>query len=283
VSGREAIEALVARAIPDPARRIPASAEELKAMRAAAPFGDELTWLYEATGELSAEQFDLFEPALFVDVNRGSEEFGELADLTFFAADFGSSFFAVDTQDLLDLGAGAVVRMDRGDPTADALVPCSETLAGFLEALLDGERPGRGPTLGARAEQRLMGRLDALPEGVEPGPPLDPMAFVTARQERNLYVPMGLAEMLERADGLWLGPDRRIFRFAEMHRVPGTEAVVIGSDAKLGTIAVTLGDWQDLPADRLFAYQPGTPPEQGRLLGRTADVIGMWIEEARRA
>ncbi len=282
MSGREAIEALVARAIADPARRLPATAEELRAMRGAAPFSDELGWLYETACELSAEEFDLFEPALFVDVNRGSEEFGELADLTFFAADFGSGFFAVDAQDLLDLGARAVVRMDRGDTTADALVPCSETLAGFLEALLDGQRPGRGPTLGARAEQRLMDRLGALPDGVEPGPPLDPMAFVTARQERDLYIPIALAEMLERADGLWFGPDRRIFHFAEMHRVPGAEAVVIGSDSKLGTIAVTLGDWQHLPADRLFAYQPGTPPEQGRLLGRTADVIGMWIEEARQ-
>lgn len=280
--GREAIAALVARAAPDPAFRVPASPEELAEMKATAPLSDELEWLYETTCELSAEQFDLFEPALFVDVNAEREAFGELADLTYFAADFGSGFFAVDTRDILDLGARAVVWMDRGDPEADALVPCSETLGEFLRALLDGERPGRGPTLGERAEQRLMDKLDALPPEVEPGPPLDPLAFVTAREERDLYVPLPLAALLERSDGLLLGKGRRIFRFRDMQRLPGAEAVLIGSDDRLGSLAVTLGGWQDLPADRLFAFEPGSPPEQGRLLGRTADVISLWIEEARQ-
>lgn len=282
MKGREAIAALIALAVPDAAFRVPASPEELAAMRAIAPLSDELEWLYEMTGELSAEQFDLFEPALFVDVNAEREVFGELADLTFFAADFGSGFFAVDTQDSLDLGPRAVVWMDRGDPVADALVPCSETLGEFLRALLNGERPGRGPSLGERAEQRLMDKLDALPTGLEPGPPLNPEAFVTAREERDLYIPLPLAAMLERSDGLLLGKGRRIFRFRDMQRVPGAEAVLIGSDDKLGSLAVTLGGWQDLPADRLFAFAPGTPPEQGKLLGRTADVISLWIEEARQ-
>lgn len=282
MTARDTLVALIARAAPDARFRVPAGAEALKAMRAVAPMSDELVWLYETTGELSAEQFDLFEPALFIDVNADRAEFGELGELTFFGADFGSGFFAVDTEDLLDMGRRAVVWMDRGDASADALVPCAETLTAFFETLVEGRQVWRAPTLGERAEQRLLDRLKTLPPGVEPGPPLDPEDFVTARQERDLYVPMALAGLLEQTNGLWLGPDRRIFRFAEMQRVPGAEAVVIGTDAKLGTLAVTLGGWQDLPADRLFAFQPGTPPEQGRLLGRTADVIGLWIEEARQ-
>lgn len=283
MSARERIEALVGRAISDASMRLPASPEQLREMRAAAPFTEELTWLYEATSELSGPEFDLFEPALFVDVNLGREEFGELSDLTFFGADFASGFFAIDTQDTLDLGRGMVVWMDRGEPIADSLVPCSDTLAGFLERTFDGERPWKAPSLGELALQRLSDRLEDLPAGIEPGPPLDPMAFVEARQERDFYVPLSIGTVLEHGDGLWFGEGRQILRFAQMERVPGADAVVVGKDSELGTIAVTLGGWQSLPADRLFAFQPGTAPEGGRLLGRTADVIGFWIEEARKA
>lgn len=280
MSRRDVLIEQVIRAIPDAVHRVPATVSELEQMAAVAPLNDELGWLYEATGELAAEQFDLFEPALFVDVNGDDDALGELAGLSFFAADYGPGFYAVDTDDLVGMGEGVIFLADRGDLSADALQPCAGSLASFLRLLLDGEQPWTGPTLGQRAEQRLLARLSALPPGVEPGPPLDPMAFVTAREDHNLYVPTALAHMLEQSDGLWLGPERQIWRFDQMQRLPGIAAVAIGQDKTLGTIAVTLGGWQDLPADRLFAFSPGGAPEQGRLLGRTADVISMWIEEA---
>ncbi len=280
MSRRDALLEQVVRAVPDPVHRVPATAAEREWMSATAPLNDELDWLYAATGELAAEQFDLFEPALFADVNGDDDALGELAGLSFFAADYGPGFYAIDTDDLVGMGQGAVFLADRGDLSADALRPCAGSLTSFLRLLLDGERPWTGPTLGQRAEQRLMARLSVLPAGVEPGPPLDPMAFVTAREDHDLYVPIALAHLLEQSDGLWLSPERQIWRFDQMQRLPGIAAVAIGQDKRLGTIAVTLGGWQDLPADRLFAFSPGGTPEQGRLLGRTADVITMWIEEA---
>lgn len=273
-----AIPALVARAIPEPAKRAPATPDELERMRSVARMTDELVALYALTGELGLDDFELFEPELFIDVNADRDAFDELADLTYFAADYGSGFFAVDPLDRIGLGDTAIVYAQRGDMQADALVPCGDTLALFLEHALGGEQVWKGLTLGARAENRLMARMSDLPSGVEPGPPLDPMAFVDARA-RDLFVPMPLARMLEQANGLWFGPERRIYRFEDMHRAQGAEAVVIGEDAALGQIAVTLGGWRQLPADRLIAYAPGTSPERGRPLGRTADVIAMWIEE----
>lgn len=270
---------IVARAIPRAADRVPATPDELRDMQAAADMPAALVALYQLTGELYLDGFTLFEPALFVDVNHDREDFGELAELTYFGADQASGFFAVDPFDRIGLGTAAIYWVDRGWMEADAVVPAGDTLTGFLHDVGEGRRPWQGDSLGVRAESRLLDRLDHLPPTVEPGPPLDPMVFVAARAEGKI-VPVALAAMLERSNGLWLGPDRRIFRFEEMERLPAANAVIIGEDKALGRIAVTMGGWQDLPADRMFAFAPGSPPESGKLLGRTADVIGYWIEEA---
>lgn len=276
---RDDIMAEVARAIPDPSHRVPADPAMLAQMRRVARWDEQLEALYSITGDMSAEQFDLFEPALFVDVNSDRDSFGELADLSWFGADFGSGFFAIDVGDVVGLGNGAIVRADRGDLTADSLVPVANTLAEFLKALNAGDAVSQGPTLGQRAAKRLEASLNAMPSTIETGPPLDPIAFVEARA-RGVMVPMPLAALLRRANGLLLGEQRQIWPFERMHTVADGGAVAVGEDKKLGVVAVTLGDWQDLPADRLFAFKPGQPPESGQLLGRTADVITRWIEEA---
>lgn len=277
---RFTIPQLVAKAIPDARDRIPASPEELAEMADVAALTAPLRELYSLTGELGAEDFELFEPELFIDVNAERDEFGELAELTFFAADFGSGFFATDPLDYVGLGRGAIFHAQRGEMIADALVPCDDTLAAFLANVLAGNRVWKGTTLGERAEDRLMARLEHLPDAVEPGPPLDPAEFVKAREE-GLFVPIALANMLERTNGLWFGENRRIYRFEEMRRVPGSEAVIIGEDAKLGKLAVTPGGWRELPADRLVAL-PNDPSGEPLMLGRTADVIGLWLDEAAR-
>jgi hypothetical protein len=277
------IAARVTALVADADMLVPASDAELARMRRCAPMNAELEALYGVTGDLGAPQFELFEPQLFIDVNGDDAALGEIHALTFFAADFGSSFFAVDVSDAIGLGEGSVFRADRGDMRADALVHCAYTLADFLRQLAENEGDWAGKSLEAMAEDRLMAAIAELPPTVEPGPPLDPDAFVTAREDRDLYVPWALAAMLEEANGLYFGPQRQIWRFEQMHRVPGAEAVAIGQDAALGTLAVTIGDWQALPFDRMFAFAPGQPPESGRLLGRTADVITHWIKEARGA
>lgn len=171
---------------------------------------------------------------------------------------------------------------DRAVMEADALVPAGENLADFLERLHAGTRPGTGPTLGERAKARMLAALEALPETIERGPPIDYSAFTQAREDRGLIVTWTLADLLLEANGLLLSPQRQIWPFERMTMIAEGGAVAIGEDAALGTLAVTLGGWQDLPADRIFAFSPNTSPENGRLLGRTADVLTRWIEEASR-
>lgn len=283
MSALQKIAARLADLVADPGALVPASEHELARMRRCAPMSEELLALYSLTGELSGEQFDLLEPELFIEVNQDDTALGELADLAFFGADFGSAFFAVDAGDLIGLGEGSVYRIERGDMRADAAVHCAYTLDDFLRQLAEGGASWPQQTLGELAEDRLMAAIANLPEGVEPGPPLEPDAFVSARQERNLYVPLPLAAMLEQANGLYFGPDRQIWRFEKMYRLSDAEAVAIGQDARLGTLAVTIGDWQAIPFDRMFAIPEGQAAVNGHLLGRTADVIRFWIEEARSA
>jgi len=280
MSLRERIEAAVARFIPDPARRVPAEPDLFAEMRRIAALDEGLEAIYAVTGELSGEQFNLFEPALFIDVNAGTEDSDELAALTWFGADYASGFFGVDTQGVIGLGEGAVFWADRAVMEADALVPAGENLADFLEQLHAGLRPGTGPSLGDRAKARMLAALDRLPESIERGPPIAYSAFTEARGERGLIVTWALADLLLKANGLLLSPQRQIWPFERMTMIVEGGAVAIGEDAALGTLAVTLGSWQALPADRMFAFTPGTAPENGRLLGRTADVLTRWIEEA---
>ncbi|WP_404385380.1 hypothetical protein [Caenispirillum salinarum] len=278
------IDQVIARVVKGAARPQPARPEELARMARIAPMPAELTALYTARFDLAVGPVELLEPPIFEDVNGGRAAFGELADMTYFATDRAEGVFFLDMFGRLGLGPGFVFWVERGLMAADEVVPCGETLAVFLAAVQEGRHPWHAPTLGERALERFRAAAANPPPGVDLRPGIAPIAFVQARRGGGLVVSFALGEILKIADGIHFAASRReIVPFHRMRAVAGGGVVIVGHDPDLGTLGVTQGDWQDLPADRLLACGDPEHPETGRLLGRFADVLTFWIEEVRRA
>jgi len=182
------------------------------------------------------------------------------------------------------LGAGFVFWVDRGTMGADDAVPCGDDLLAFLAAVQSGERPWLAPTLGDRAIERFRQAVESRPESVEVRPGLEGHAFQRALEERDYTVTYATGRILSITDGIYFAKsERRIHPFEQQRGIENGAIAVVGSDPDLGHLGVTRGDWQGLPADRLIAFTDLDHPEHGRLLGRFADVLTFWIEEARSA
>ena len=261
----------------------PATEADLKRMELAAPVPPDLRALYLRDAELFIPGFELFEPAIYEDVNTDRAAYGELSEMVFFADDQAEGFFFIDALDLLGLGAGFIYWVDRGLMGADEVVPIGPSLAEFLAILEEGIDPRMGPTLGQRAIERFAAALEDLPGTVDASPPVDRAAFRKAQEERGLQLTIATGEVLLRANGLYFADaERQIHPLDRMMAVAEGRVAVVGHDPRLGYLGVTRGDWQDLPADRLIAFQDLDHPEDGQILGRFADVLTYWIEEARQ-
>jgi len=262
----------------------PASEADLKRMGLAAELPAAMRRIYSRDAELFLPGFELFEPAIYQDVNGDRSAFGELADMVFFADDQSGGFFFLDPADLLGLGASYVYWVDRGLMGADEVVPVGETLADALQTLEGGFDPATALRLGDRALARLKRVLDDLPKNVEARPGADPAAFRAAREERDLHLTFATGQIMALADGFYFtGTGRQIHPLSRVMPAAEGRLAVIGHDPARGYLAVTRGDWQDVPADRLIAFDDYDHPENGQLLGRYADVLAFWIEEARAA
>ena len=260
----------------------PADAEELAGMELVAPLPAALRSLYERDAELFVPGFELFEPAIYQDVNADRSAFGDLADMLYFADDQATGFYVLDPGDLLGLGADHVYWVDRALMAADEVVPLAPSLAEALERLAAGVDPTTEPRLGARALARLSRALDDLPAGVDARPGVDPAEFRRARDERGLHLTYATGEVMTLADGLsFAASGRQIHPLSRVQPAADGRLAIVGYDPARGHLAVTRGDWQGLPADRLIAFTDAEQPEAGQLLGRYADVLTYWIEEAR--
>jgi hypothetical protein len=260
----------------------PASERELAGMDRAAPVPATLRALYARDAELFVPGFELFEPAIYQDVNTDRAAFGELADVVYFADDQAGGFYFLDPDDLLGLGAEYVYWVDRGLMAADEVVPVAPSLAEALDRLSAGADPSTEPRLGQRALSRLARALDDLPPGVDARPGVDRAEFRRAREERGVHLTFATGEVMTMADGLYFAASgRQIHPLSSVSPAAEGRLAVVGHDPARGHLAVTRGDWQDLPADRLIAFTDPEHPERGELLGRYADVLTYWIEEAR--
>lgn len=262
----------------------PASAKEIATMELAAPLPTVLRALYTRDAELFVPGFELFEPAIYQDVNTDRAAFGELAEMVYFADDQAEGFYFLDPRDLLGLGTDYVFWVDRGLMAADEVVPVAPSLAEALDRLASGENPRTEPGLGARALARLSRALDDLPAGVEARPGVDRAEFRRARDERGVHLTFATGEVMAMADGLYFAASgRQIHPLSRVLPAADQRLAIVGHDPTRGYLAVTRGDWQDLPADRLIAFTDLEHPENGQLLGRYADVLVYWIEEARNS
>lgn len=261
----------------------PASADDLRRMDAIAPLPPDLRALYQRDAELFREGFELFEPSIYEDVNGDTAAFGELADMIYFADDQAGGFYFTDPGDLLGLGRGFFYWTDRSMMAADEVVPLAEDLSGFLGWLDTGADPRMLPSLGQRAIDRLQTALAARPASVDAAPPVDRAAFRQAREERELVLTRATGEVLLLANGIYFTKvQRQIHGIDRMMPLMDGTIAVVGFDPKLGYLGVTRGDWRDVPADRLIAFPDMDRPEDGQILGRFADVLSFWIEEARQ-
>lgn len=260
----------------------PASEGDFHQMAQVAPMPAELRSLYRRDAEVFVPGFELFEPAIYVDVNARRDGFGELAEMIFIAEDQASGFYFIDAGDLLGLGPGFVYWVDRARMDADAVVPVAPSLGETLARLERGEIPNLEPTLGQRAIARLAGALDDPPPGVDANPPVQRAAFAQAREARGLILTMATGDVLLLANGInFPTTGQQIHALEHMTPAAGGGIAIVGHDPALGFLGVTRGDWQNLPADRLIAFGDIDHPERGQLLGRFADVVAFWIEEAR--
>lgn len=261
----------------------PASEAEIRAMSLAAPMPAVLRGLYARDAEIFLPGFELFEPAIYQDVNADRSSFDELAEMVYFADDQSGGFYFLDPGDLLGLGPNYVYWVDRGMMAADEVVPVASTLAEALDRLASGTDPRGEPRLGARALARLARALAELPAGVEARPGADRAEFRGAREKRGLHLTFATGEVMALADGIYFtSTGRQIYPLARVMPAAEGRLAVVGHDPALGYLAVTRGDWQELPADRLIAFTDFEHPESGQLLGRYADVLVYWIKEARK-
>lgn len=251
-------------------------------MNAVASLPEQLRQLYAFDAELFVDGFELFEPAVYQDVNSDRDEFGELSEMVFFADDQSGGFFFLDSKDQLGLGEGFVCWVDRSMMSADEVIPLAPNVAEFLAILRSGLDIYDHTTLGDKSLRRLFDALESLPADVDARPPIDVDQLAATQQRRRLQVTYATGEILMRANGILFGQSgREFFSLDQMSECADGAVVIVGSDPALGHLGVTRGDWQDLPAERLIAFRDVQHPEDGQVLGRLADVFHFWIAEER--
>jgi|GEM_PF-5114969 len=262
-----------------PAAR-PTTASEFKSMNRIARLTPQLEQVYSEVSELGVGEVEFFEPEIYCDVNNERADFGDLAEMLFFANDKASGFFFIDTLDILGLGAGFVYWTDRGLMGADDVVPCAKDVAAFLADLEAGKKPWLASSLGQRAVERFREAVANAPPELLFRPPVNPDEFSQMREEKGLLIPYLTGEVLWVANGMQLQKgDREIYALAQMKPLQDGHLILFGFDRTLGYLAVSFNGWNNIPDDRLIAFHNYDNPETGQLLGRVPDVLTFWIEQ----
>jgi len=261
-------------------KRQAATAEALARMERVAPLPHPLRKLYERDMTLYTPGFELFEPAIYEDVNRDRGSFGHFEEMVFFADDQSDGFYFLDPSDLLGLGPEFVYWVDRGDMAVDEVVPLAEDLPSFLDWTREGETASNLKPLSARSLERLKLALATPPESVQFGPPIDWSDLRRAQTERQVLLTMTTGRILMMANGMiFTKTGRQIYPLDKIVSIAGGYVALLGHDPSLGHLGVTLGGWQSLPPDRLISFRDETKPEEGQVLGRMSDVLTFWISE----
>ena len=262
----------------------PATNTEIADMNRAAPLPNDLARLYARDSTFGMPGFELFPPGIYCDVNANRSNFGLLRDLIYFADDGSDGFFFCDADDILGLGANAIGWVDRANVQPDAVVPVGDDLAAVLLRLSRDEDVARGETLSARALDRLRQRFaQGLPATIIARPPADPLDIFNAWPTRGVTITFPTADILGLANGLyWPASGRTIFGIDKITMAANNSLAIIGHDPVLGTLAVTRGDFANLPSDRLLAIGTMNEPSNYKILGRTADVIRFWIDQQQQ-
>ncbi|MCF2872551.1 SMI1/KNR4 family protein [Octadecabacter sp. G9-8] len=259
----------------------PATEADIRDMNMAARLPTDLARLYAHDGAFYRPGFELFPPDIYCDVNANRTGFDLLRDMIYFADDGGDGFYFCDPDDVLGLGADAIGWVDRSNLHPDAIVPVGDDLAAVLLRLSRDEDIARGKTLSERALDRLRQRFaTGLPNTVIARPPADPQDIFKAWPERGITITFATADILGLANGLhWPASGRTIYGIDKITMAENNSLAVVGHDPDLGTLAVTRGDFVNLPADRLLAIPTLNEPSNYKILGRMADVIGFWIDQ----
>ncbi|KAG1713688.1 hypothetical protein GQR58_002156 [Nymphon striatum] len=245
-------------------------------MNKAARLPHDLARLYAHDAAFYRPGFEIFPAGIYCDVNTDRTAFGLLHDLIFFADDGSDGFYFCDPNDVLGLGANSIGWLDRANLHPDAVIPVGETLAAVLERLSNDEILNTGATLATRAFARLRERFEhGLPEAIVARPPADPKDIFDAWPQRGVSLTFPTADILGLANGMrWPAHGRTLFGIDEITMAENGSLAVVGQDPHLGTLAVTRGDFANLPSDRLLAFATLNEPSHYQMLGRMADVIG---------
>jgi hypothetical protein len=256
----------------------PASATDLAQANAVAPLPAPLTQLYLNIDMIRFGDLEPFHIEDYLEVNGLREDFGPLSAAVFVASDLADGWFFVDPGSFMGLAPDFVFWVERGMMELDECVPVAETLIDLFEASASGQHPWRAPPLGDRAVTRLQTRISEAPHVVCHAP-LDPAT-------RGAQITPRVRQILEHSDGFWLEKSGRVFTgFAEITPLHAAQSEMpdahwIGTGPHGVRYATTTGSgWRDLPADRMILIAPDTDPNDGVVLGRTADVWNLWIRQ----
>jgi hypothetical protein len=265
----------------------PASARDLAAANAVASLPEPLTALYLAVDEFRFGEVAPFAISDFIEINEVSPEYSEVGEGIFVASDLADGWFFVDPTGFMGLSAGFVYWVERGRFVADDCVPAAESLIDLFEQAAVGATPWKGPMLGDRALDRLLGLL-ASSKAVAQRPPIDPPLFARPGQ---VPLPLRLARLLEQANGFLLHISQREFAgIADIAAVQGSGqseglagALWVGHGPGGQRYAMTTGiGWRDLPGERMLGVGAGEGAAQAPVFGRVWDVWSRWIEDDSR-
>ncbi len=262
------------------AGREPATPKDIALAERSRAMPDELRRLYLASDGLQLGAVEVFDLDDYADVNGQEDLSQELPGAVFFGSDRADGFVFIDVAGSLGLGDGSVLWTDRSELSVDEAVPCADGLARFLSAVLRGDRPWTGRSIGQRATERLAQTIAAHPDRVDARPGLSDGEVGRICRERGLPAPFGLGDLVRVANGLRIvGSGQELIPIEAMSIAEGSDegAIWVGSAPDGVRFAVTRPGWRGLPADRLIAVPPGGDIEQGVNLGRLAEVVANWI------